>query len=219
VRIVSYNIRHAQGIGGLISLKRTARIIGAFGADVVVLNEVYRWLPRFDQPSRLAALTSMNMLFQVNDRHGPADYGNVILSKVPPHLYSDIKLPGRGEPRGCMVAELELDGSAVRIAVTHLGLTRAARAEQIEALACELPRDLPLVLAGDTNCTAKELGPLLAFMRTTDAEPRTFPSWAPLIAYDHILFDESWTLNAGGAVRTLASDHLPLWADLRVQHG
>ena len=216
MRIVTYNIRHGQGIGGLISLKRIARIIGALNPDVVMVNEAYRWTPHFDQPGRLAELTSSEALFQLNVMHGPAEYGNAFLSCSPLQLRADIKLPGRGEPRGCMVVETEIDGRAVCLAVTHLALTQAARAEQIDLLAKELPRDLPLVLAGDLNCTAKELGPLRAFLNTLDPEPATFPSWWPRIAYDHIMFSEHWVVDGGDAIRTLASDHLPLYADLHL---
>lgn len=217
MRIVAYNIRHGQGVGGLISLRRTARVVGSLDADVVALNEVYRWPPRFDQPAQLGELLEMEWLFQDNVTHGPARYGNAILSLRPLRLHADLKLPKRREARGCLVSEIEEAGTRVLFATAHLALDRATRATQIEVLARELPRDRPLVLAGDLNCRADELGPLRAFLALPEDEPKTYHSAWPFVAYDHVMFSEHWTLTRIEAARSLASDHLPLHAELELR--
>jgi endonuclease/exonuclease/phosphatase family metal-dependent hydrolase len=216
VRIVTYNIRHGQGVGGFISLARVAAALRSLQADVIVLNEVYFWPPYFDQPGRLAALTGTTALFQSNVCHGRAEYGNAILSRHPISVHSKIRLPSAGEQRGCLVADLKLAEGPIRVAGTHLALGRDARAAQIEALARELPRELPLILAGDMNSKSRELEPLLVSMREIDPSPQTYPSVWPRVPYDHILFSENWTLGTSGILRTLASDHVPLFADLEL---
>lgn len=216
MRILTYNIRHGQSIGGLISLKRTAGVVSAVAPDLVGLNEVYRWPAHFDQAARIAELTGTQALFQQNTMHGPAGYGNALLSKTPVRLLQDIKLPSRREQRGCMLVETEHDGRTINVAVTHLGLSRAGRAEQIADLVRRLPRDVPLVLIGDMNCTQTELEPLRAFLKPLDRQRFTYPSWRPWVAYDHIMFSDHWTLDGSDTVRSLASDHLPLFADLHL---
>ena len=37
---MTYNIRHGVGLDGVLDLKRTARVIKAANADIVILNEV-----------------------------------------------------------------------------------------------------------------------------------------------------------------------------------
>ena len=214
VRVVTFNIRHGQGVGGVYSLSRTAAVISALAPDVVALNEVYAWEPTFDQPRRLARLTGLGYVFQANWRLGVLEYGNAILSAHPLKAKRAVALPSRREPRGCLVAETVIDGRDINMAATHLALGRATRAEQIAALVRELPRDLPLVLAGDMNASSAELGPLLEVLGEVKEPPATYPSLAPRVAYDHILFSEEWQLTGAAAMRTLASDHLPVYADL-----
>jgi endonuclease/exonuclease/phosphatase family metal-dependent hydrolase len=217
VRIVTYNIRHGQGVGGYLSLPRVSRVILRLAPDVAVLNEVYRWPPRFDQPARLAELTGCDVLFQANARHGPADFGNVILSRHRLSLVEDVKLPKGIDPRGCLIADVGSNGHAVRIAATHLAVGRAPRRMQIQALALLLRKDdVPLVLAGDMNCPAEDLSPLRTFLDMPKVSPATFPSLIPVVSLDHILFSHHWRSADVGVVRTLASDHLPLYADLEL---
>lgn len=216
MRVATYNIRHGLGVARPVSLERVARVIAALDADLVALNEVFRGGRHRDQAGTLARLTESTELFQANARFGRGDYGNAFLSRVPLRLRADVKLPRGRERRGGMLAEAEVGGRTACVAVTHLALSKRARAEQIAVLARALPRDMPLVLAGDLNCTAEELGPLLEFLRDIVPAPATYPSWWPLRAYDHILFSRDWTLIGSGTRRTLASDHLPLYADLRL---
>ena len=216
MRFATYNIRHGQGVASLPWLPRTARAMAGLQADAIAVNEVYDWWGPLRQPDRLAKMLGMNMLFQANTVHGPAKYGNAILSKWPLSLRLDLKLPTHHEPRGSLVADLEVGALTACFAVTHLALHRETRAQQVATMARELPRGVPLVLAGDFNASIGELGPLLEFLSAVPDAPNTYPSVRPLVTVDHILFSEHWMLRGSGVVRSLASDHLPVYADLEL---
>ena len=72
---------------------------------------------------------------------------------------------------------------------------------------------MPLVLAGDMNCTAEELEPLLEILELAPT-PASFPALIPFRQLDHVAFSAHWRLSRVSAIRTIASDHLPVFADL-----
>ena len=223
-RFLSYNVRHGQGVLSPVSLRRTARMIASLRPDVVMLSELYRWPGRYDQPALIARALGMSQLFQANVVKGRLEYGNAILSRWPLELVSDVHLPKRREARGLLVGAVEMEGTRVIVAATHLSLHRKTRAEQLEVIAgvlvahaCANTRagtDAPTVLAGDFNCEPRELGPLLGSLRMAEHPPPTYPSVAPVAHYDHILWSDHWRLDAIATSRSLASDHLPIHADL-----
>jgi len=218
-RFLTYNVRHGQGVLSRVSLARTARTIASLEPDVVVVNELYRWPGRYDQPASLARLLGMEHLFQANIRFGPVEYGNAILSRSALALVADVALPMRRQPRGLLTAAVALEGARVLVGATHLALHRQTRAEQLGAIAAALAPlpDAPRVLCGDFNCEPGELGPVLDGLRMNPDAPLTYPSLAPLARLDHILWSEHWDLRAMATARSLASDHMPLYADLELR--
>lgn len=99
----------------------------------------------------------------------------------------------------------------------------AARGDQLKQLATLIAqeRDHMRIALGDFN-SELDTEQLLTFRRTTgleSAEPpgttNTFPSWAPEEKIDHIFYHPDYTsLVAGTIPSLLASDHLPVWAEL-----
>ena len=218
LRVLCYNIRHAQGIGGIISTGRVARVISGVDCDVAALAEVWRVPKHFDQPSLLAELTGMVPRFHGLGRVLGRESGNALLSRLPIESVRFIDLGGRRERRGCMIVELQAGGVRFAFATTHLSLDRATRTNQIKLLATELPRDQPLVVAGDFNCGLSELEPLQALLRFPAEVPPTYPSPLPFRALDHIGFSTHWSLESLVAIRSWASDHRPLLAELTMKH-
>jgi len=218
-RFLTYNVRHGQGVFSPVSLARIARAIASIEPDVVVVNELYRWPGRYDQPASLARLLGMEHLFQANTRFGTVEYGNAILSRWPLELVADVLLPKRREPRGLLIAAVTLEGQRVLVGATHLALHRQTRSGQLGAIAAALASlpDAPRVLCGDFNCGPGELGPLLAELSLNRDTPPTYPSLAPLASLDHILWSDHWNLRSMATARSLASDHLPLYADLKLR--
>lgn len=214
MRILSYNIRHGQGVGGVLSNTRIAKLIKRSGCDVAALCEVWRIPGAYDQPSILSCSAEMAPSFHSLSRKMGTELGNLLLSSSQPSNVRRIDL-GRG--RGCMVAEWGEGAERFAVAGTHLSLDARVRRAQLHQLAAELPRDVPLVLAGDFNCGVFELAPLRELLCFPEDVPRTYPSVAPMRAIDHIGYSRHWRMDSLVAIPALASDHLPLLAQFTLR--
>lgn len=217
-RFMTYNVRHGQGVLWPVSLSRTARTIATHRPHVVALNELYRLPGRYDQPALLARKLKMNVAFQPVHKIGKLEYGNAILSREPLDELTRLDLPRRVEGRGLLIAETSVEGTRTVVAATHLSLHRETRREQVDAIVGaldDLPKG-PTALFGDFNCGHCEIDPLLQRLSTAEKPPATYPSLLPFAVYDHILWSDHWELENISAVRSLASDHLPLIADLNL---
>jgi endonuclease/exonuclease/phosphatase family metal-dependent hydrolase len=216
IRVVAYNIRHGQGVGGLVSNRRIAGVITASGCDLAALNEVWRVGARYDQPGVLGSLTARTAVFHPLQSTWTREIGNLVLSGLEILGTREVDLGGRRERRGCLVTEVKMGEVVIDFAVTHLSLHRPTRAAQLAQLAECLPTDRPLVLAGDMNCEVAELAVLEGLLTFPREVPATYPSVRPFRALDHIGFSRHWALEALTAPPSLASDHRPLVADLRL---
>jgi endonuclease/exonuclease/phosphatase family metal-dependent hydrolase len=136
----------------------------------------------------------------------------------------DLSYPGDREPRGALQVDVNVQGTALRLLVTHLGLTARERAWQIQQLLKVLrPKAAGMViLLGDFNAWWPHAAPLRSLRRHFDAQQarRTFPSNFPVLALDRI-----WVCPARAAtevtthrspIARVASDHLPLVARIRL---
>jgi endonuclease/exonuclease/phosphatase family metal-dependent hydrolase len=215
LRFLTYNIRHAEGVDGWVSNRRIARVIERIEPDVVGLNEVWHLRGLWDQPREIATILDMEHSFGANHVRWVQSLGNMVLAREGALIStSNMALPGGIESRGALVAEIQLPGQKVIFVSTHLSLGRRTRTAQIRYLAENLPRDVPLVLAGDMNCLAAELAPLNDLLQVIEDPPRSFPSVRPNRGLDHLAFSHHWKLEGLEAVPSRASDHLPVFADL-----
>lgn len=217
--VVTLNLAHGAwaGVGGL---EAVARALERAGADLVGLQEVDRGLRRsggLDQAAWLARRLGLDGAFAPALRRDGGEYGNALLSRWPVLGIEAVPLPGEGEPRAALVARVGLPPGPVRVVVTHLGLSAAAREAQAAALAAWLARepDAPTVLLGDLNAEpeAPELRPLAAALRPL-ASPPTFPAWDPRHRSDAILVSGHWRADAVWVDPQPVSDHLALLARL-----
>ena len=133
-----------------------------------------------------------------------------------------LPLPGL-EPRGAVWAQVETGHGAVLVIGLHLGLVPASRRDQMQALSHylnDLP-DLPVIWAGDFNDWAggAALDHGAPDMRFLPPEP-SYPAARPLGALDRIALRGGIEALGHGVVTDqparIASDHLPVWADLRL---
>jgi endonuclease/exonuclease/phosphatase family metal-dependent hydrolase len=127
------------------------------------------------------------------------------------------------EPRGAIDADLDINGEAVRVIVTHLGLLPAERRFQVRKLLSALmeQRTRVVMLLSDFNewlPTGRSLRWIHTHLGKT-ALVRTFPSRFPIFALDRIWVSPPAALAELCCIRTplsrLASDHLPLKATIR----
>jgi endonuclease/exonuclease/phosphatase family metal-dependent hydrolase len=225
LKVASYNIHKCRGLDGVTRPDRIIEVIRELGADVVALQEVDRRFSRRSRlldPSAIERETGMKLLVQSDVSHRHGWHGNALLVRGEFSSYrrSRLKLPGR-EPRGAIVAELDLGDGKFRVIAAHLGLFRLSRVDQVDALMTAF-RDLPpmpTILLGDLNeWRRRGRSALLGLEPTFSVAPSilSFPSRRPLFALDRIL---GWP---GGLITDLAvhdtplarraSDHLPLTA-------
>lgn len=212
MRIVSWNIHSCRGLDGRVSVDRVAETIRDFSPDVVGLNEVRR-TPLLNQPRRLVDALGMPALFQRNLVVPGLRFGNAIMSRGRIRGITNVPLPDAREPRGLLLAQLELDGAEFTFGVTHLGLSSAVRRVQKARILEALPAAEPLILVGDFNEGPETLGRLGERLSLAPAKP-SFPAGAPSRAIDFVFHSEHWRVQQVDVPPTLASDHRPVVADL-----
>ncbi len=227
MKIASYNVHKCRGVDGRVRPDRILGVIAEIGADIVAIQEIDR---RFGKgPVRLDAAsilreTGMHLLGQSDVAHRHGWHGNALLVRHEPKSYrrARLHLPGL-EPRGAIIAELDLGEGEFRLIAAHLGLQRLSRIEQLRRLVAafeQLP-PMPTVLLGDFNEWRRgrrsSLDVLAATFGASPPVP-SFPSRRPIFALDRIF---GWPngLIADLAVHKsplarIASDHLPLTAEM-----
>lgn len=222
VRALTFNIRHGWTPAGRVDLEAAAAVLARLEPDFAGLQEVdrLRWRSGVvDQPAWLAERLGLQGAFGPALRYVMGQYGNALLSRWPIVAAETHALPGAGEPRAALVARVDTPAGRVRVVVTHLGLSRAAREAQAAALAALLADDpsLPTLLLGDFNAApgSPELEPLRRLLRHAGGGP-SFPAGEPRVQPDQIYASPHWEVLRAWAEPAAASDHLPVVAELRL---
>lgn len=223
---MSYNIQGHAAARREDHLPKLAEVIAAAKPDVVGLQEVHcrtRAGPAH-QGEVLASLTGMNHWFGRSCAMDGGDYGNAVLTRGEIRDARVHPLPGTGEPRSVLQADVEVSGVALTFFVTHLAawgrLLRLARLRQVADLGDITARgSLPHVLVGDFNVppATEEMRVLLSHGHLHvcgDLREATFPMTRQRL--DYIFADPRWTTRAAEVVRRGPSDHWPVVADLEL---
>jgi endonuclease/exonuclease/phosphatase family metal-dependent hydrolase len=227
-RVASYNIHSCVGADGRRDPARVAEVLREIDADVVGLQEVDA------RPSETHTSMQMQYLAATLGLHaiaGPtllrADghYGNALLTRrrVLDVRHVDLTVYRR-EPRAALDVDLDVDGTAVRVVVTHLGLLPGERRTQVRRLLDQLgeSRADVMVVCGDINewfAIGRPLRWLHARLGRTSGVA-TFPAAFPVFALDRIWVNPRTAIATVTAHATpsarVASDHLPVTADIRL---
>lgn len=228
LRVASYNIRKAVGLDGQRNPDRITAVIAGLEADLVAVQEADRRLgarPAVLERERIASETGLAPAPIAANPVSMGWHGNAVL--VAPDIevmaVRRIALPGL-EPRGAVALELVRRGWRFRAVATHLGLTRRHRRRQLSRIT-EVLREadgrMPTVILGDMNewSTGRGLEPLEAEF-AIHAPGRSFHAARPMAALDRIAISRNVVLAGAGVAETpasrIASDHLPVWADLEL---
>lgn len=224
LRIASWNVHKAVGTDRRRDGDRVLAAIAALGADVVALQEADFRLG--DRPSalprdRIAAQTGLEPLPIGRNAVSLGWHGNALLARPGIHLTAveHLDLPGH-EPRGAVLVDLDTP-APLRIVAVHLGLLRAARRRQLDAIKAALARHpaRPTVILGDFNEHSRRVGlGRIATPFVILPTAATFPSRRPILPLDRIVHSPDLDLvplSHAPAKGPHASDHLPLLAELR----
>jgi endonuclease/exonuclease/phosphatase family metal-dependent hydrolase len=225
----SYNIHKCVGTDRRFDPARTAAVIAEIGADVIAIQEADK---RFGDRAGLLDLAAIERdaglvpVRVTNGHRGHGWHGNLVL--VREGIVRDlrqIRLPGL-EPRGALVADLDLAMGRVRVVGAHLGLLRASRLLQVETLLEQAAEttDRPVVLMGDLNeWRLRRRSALRGFTRgfgPVGLGVPSFPAFFPVLALDRVLTRPHGLIEEIVAHETplarLASDHLPVRAVVRL---
>ena len=233
IRVMTYNIHVGVGMDKKLDLARIAGVINAQHPDLVGLQEVDRGVERtqrIDEIAEIARMTKMDYAFAFNLRYQGGQYGVAILSRYPigsfdHRLYKNTR---EAERRGFIRAEVKINGRMVNFVTTHLDYQyedgRVFEAEQLLAALRDVKG--PLIIVGDFNDVPTGGAYQLAREQFADGwiesgasdQGLSYPADKPTkrIDYilsrrtDHIRTKKAWT------VSTLASDHVPVVADLEI---
>ncbi|WEX90782.1 endonuclease/exonuclease/phosphatase family protein [Sinorhizobium garamanticum] len=236
IRFLTYNVHSCFGTDRKLDPVRTAAVINECRPDIIALQEVDVGRARsggIDQAHMIAAHLQMEAQFHPALHLKDEKYGDAVLTALPMRLIKAAALPSAGEPRGALWVEVDLADVNLQIVVTHLGLRGSERVRQATTLLGPGwlggidQRKAPVVLAGDLNATARSAAYRLVARQLRDAQlqtgakPRpTFPSRLPLLRIDHVFVGEEIDVAHcevhNTALARVASDHLPLVAELEI---
>ena len=227
LRLASYNVHKCVGMDRLRRPERIVAVLRALDADVVALQEVDHRLGARPAALPYDLIISHTDLSPLPYALGPQSlgwHGQTILVRqgLAVSAIRRLALPGL-EPRGAILAEIETDAGPIRVVGAHLGLIRRYRLMQFAAIRAAISRRTPMATAilGDFNDwsrrgSAAALGPDYR-MHSPGA---SFPAPRPLGALDRIAVGPGLHLHDAGvhaaAPATIASDHLPIWAEVRI---
>ncbi|MEO7412967.1 MAG: endonuclease/exonuclease/phosphatase family protein [Opitutaceae bacterium] len=241
VRLMTYNTHGCGGMDGRVSPRRIARAIAEHKPDIVALQELDLGRRRSrveDQSAIIAQELGLHAVFCPTITRGEEHYGHALLSHWPIEVVNRSRLPHDArtwfkEPRSAIWARVQVAGRPVNVITTHLGLGVRERVLQMEMLMSKdwiggIPETEPIILCGDFNCLPRSAPYNLAAKRLRDVQrdrrpQNTFSSNRPLVRLDHIFTSPHLVCEAVLVPRNdltrVASDHLPLVADLNLVDG
>lgn len=233
VRVATYNIHRGRGMDRRVIPSRIAEVLREIDADVIALQEVVGAGPDGSgQAEAIGAALGMGWVMAPVRHLRNHLFGNVVMSRFPILHQSQYDLSWRTcEPRGCQRADLDLgDGRLLHIYNVHLGtavLERRYQAPRLAAFVHDHRITGPKLILGDFNEWMRGLATrtLSSLFKSIDIQPhlrrrRTYPGIFPVVHLDHIYYEGELDVRSVELPRTrralIASDHLPLVANLRV---
>jgi endonuclease/exonuclease/phosphatase family metal-dependent hydrolase len=233
LRVMTYNIHVGVGMDKKLDLKRIADVITREHPDLVGLQEVDRGVARTqrkDEIVELAKLTRMEYAFAYNLAYQGGQYGVAVLSRFP-IMAIDHRRYGNTrekERRGMIRVEVNAHGRTINFVNTHLDYQyedgRVFEAKQLLEALNGIKG--PLIVVGDFNDLPGDEAHQIMISMFRDAwvesgatgDGLSYPADKPAKRIDYIFYragdriraTRAWTINS------LASDHLPVVADLRM---
>lgn len=224
----SYNIRKAVGLDRRRDPDRIVAVLRELDADIIALQEADRRVG-----ARASAIPKV-LLDDTKWRALPLSmrprslgwHGNALLVRRDIELVDcePVHLPTL-EPRGAVRADLAIDGRRFRVIGAHLDISGLRRRDQIRAILSHnevTEGDYPTVLMGDFNQWGRATGAMNEFGNGWRMllPGRSFHARRPVAHFDRIVATSDWGVMDTGvhhsALSSRGSDHLPVWAAMRM---
>lgn len=205
------------------TLESIAELISDY--DVVCIQEVDLGGRRSNFKCQVDVLLELSSHIEASSQQNRvvgnvSRHGNAIFSKYPMSDIQDLKLPGRRQGRGAIVARIEAP-KPFHVMNVHMSLGVADQMLQVDYLIENAPVDTPLIIKGDFNCGSmsaplERLSQELDLKVLTTPHHRSYPSWKPRKDFDHILMSPHFFSKEANVVDAIFSDHRPVEALLRL---
>ena len=232
VRVATYNIHSGRGLDGRTRLERIAAVLARIDADIIALQEVVGASPlKPGQAAELGAALGMGWVMAPTRHQRTALFGNVVLTRFPVRHHVQYDLTWKTcEHRGVQRVDVGLEDDTLHFYNVHLGTSLLERRHQAAKLAT-LVHDRrvvgPKIILGDFNEWARGIAKdvLADRLQSIDlskhlSRRRTYPGFFPILHLDHIYYEGKVEVLDVTVPRDrmakMASDHLPLVADLRI---
>ena len=238
LRIATINIHKGTSIfNANLVLHQQRELIRKLNADIVFLQEVSGAHMRHSkrklgaQHEYLAYEIWPNFAYGQNAVTLSGHHGNAILSKFPILSWQNEDISANiSEQRGLLHCEIVIPGwsEPLHCICVHLGLFASWRRMQLKALNNRInllvPKNVPLIIAGDFNDWGQKVGSILAEQQLTEVfessrgkHARSYPSFLPILKLDRIYSRGFSVLHSkvhDGLSAANISDHAALSASL-----
>ena len=233
LRVATYNIHRSRGLDGRTNPARIAEVIRSINADVIALQEVVGAGPNSSgHAEEIGAQLGMGWVMAPTRHLRNCLFGNVVLSRLPILHHAQYDLSWKTcEPRCCQRVEIAIGDDTLHLYNVHLGtafLERRHQAGRLGAIVHDRRVGNPKIVLGDFNEWMRGLATQMLSERLKSIDlrahlrrRRTYPGVFPVVHLDHIYYEGKVEVVKLELPRTrlslMASDHLPLVAELRVQ--
>ena len=211
---------------------RVAEVLHSIDADVIALQEVIGAGPNGSSHiEEIGAALGMGWVMASTRQLRGHQFGNVVLSRFPITHHAHHDLSWKSCEERCMQrVDIDVNGRTLHVYNVHLGTAILERRHQARRLATIVSnRQIagPKIVLGDFNEWMRGLttSMLSARLKSIDLQQfmrrrRTYPGLFPILHLDHIYYDGPLDIVHVQIVRNrlslVASDHLPLVADIRI---
>jgi endonuclease/exonuclease/phosphatase family metal-dependent hydrolase len=232
LRVVTYNVHRCRGMDRRTRPDRVATVLRGIGADVIALQEVIGSGPGgTSQIEEIGAALGMGWVMAPTRHLRHHQFGNAILSRLPITHHVQYDLTWKTcERRGVHRADIDVQGHTLHVYNVHLGtaiLERRHQAQRLAALVADRHLGGVKLVLGDFNEWMRGLTTTLLSSRLKSVDlqsylrrKRTYPGLFPILHLDHIYYAGRLEIVGIELPRTrlslVASDHLPLVADVRI---
>ena len=213
--------------------ERIAGVIRSIDADIVALQEVIGAGPASGgHAEEIGAMLGMGWVMAPVRHLRGALFGNVVLSRLPIRDHAQYDLSWKTcEPRCCQRVDIAIDDDTLHLYNVHLGtafLERRYQAGRLSGFVHDKRVGQPKIVLGDFNEWMRGLATQMLSERLKSIDlrqhlrrRRTYPGVFPVLHLDHIYYEGTVEVVKLELPRTrlslMASDHLPLVAELKVK--
>ena len=211
---------------------RVAEVLREIDADVIALQEVIGAGPAGGSHiEEIGAALGMGWVMASTRQLRGHQFGNVVLSRFPISHHAQHDLTWKTCEERCMQrVDVDVNGRLLRVYNVHLGtaiLERRHQAQRLATIVADRHITGPKIVLGDFNEWMRGLTTSLlsARLKSVDLQKfmrrrRHYPGLFPILHLDHIYYDGPLEIVHIEVLRNrlslVASDHLPLIADIRI---